>query len=111
LASSGYRKIDTCPLSETVLQVRIDAFIRDVFPVSGTEITGFIIDAKFVPDRCSPDKIAEAAGEEFILAVFRPPERQIVLSTSAVEISETPAKKDLWLSPAAASASGWREPA
>jgi two-component system phosphate regulon sensor histidine kinase PhoR len=63
------------------------------------KIAGFLIDAKSFLTEVLQPKIEQAAGEEFLLAVFDRRNQHILLSTSPVNITELRELKDLWLFP------------
>jgi two-component system phosphate regulon sensor histidine kinase PhoR len=63
------------------------------------KIAGFVIDANSFVTEVLQAKIAQAAGEEFLLAVFDRRNQHMVFSTSPVEITELREVKDLWLFP------------
>ena len=109
-ASSGYRKIEPVIIGDSASGQELMLLFVTASRYPERKLAGFIIDAKSFLTDVLRTKIAEAAGEEFILAVFDRRNGQIVLSTSAVEITELRQKKTSGSSPAAASASGWREP-
>ncbi len=98
-ASSGYRKIEPVIIGDSVSgQGLLLMFVTSSrFPEQ--KIAGFLIDAKSFLTDVLQAKIEQAAGEEFLLAVFDRRNRQIVLSTSPVEITELREIKDLWLFP------------
>ena len=98
-ASSGYRKIEPVIIGDSASGQELMLLFVTASRYPERKLAGFIIDAKSFLTDVLRTKIAEAAGEEFILAVFDRRNGQIVLSTSAVEITELRQKKDLWLFP------------
>ncbi|MGD1045739.1 MAG: ATP-binding protein [Bacteroidota bacterium] len=98
-ASSGYRKIEPVIIGDSVSgQGLLLMFVTSSrFPEQ--RIAGFLIDAKSFLTEVLQAKIEQAAGEEFLLAVFDRRNQHIVLSTSPVEITELREVKDIWLFP------------
>ena len=98
-ASTGYRKIEPVIIGDSASGQELMLLFVTPSRFPARKIAGFIIDAKSFLTEVLRTKIAEAAGEEFILAVFDRRNQQIVLSTAPVEIMELRQKKDLWLFP------------
>jgi two-component system, OmpR family, phosphate regulon sensor histidine kinase PhoR len=98
-ASAGYRKIEPVIIGDSVSgQGLLLLFVTSSrFPEQ--KIAGFLIDEKSFVTEVLQAKLAQAAGEEFLLAVFDRRNQHIVLSTSPVEITELREVKDLWLFP------------
>jgi len=98
-ASTGYRKIEPVIMEDSISgQALLLMFVTSSrFPEQ--KIAGFLIDAKSFLTDVLQTKIEQAAGEEFLLAVFDRRTRNIVLSTSPVEIAQLREMKDLWLFP------------
>jgi two-component system phosphate regulon sensor histidine kinase PhoR len=98
-ASSGYRKIEPVIIGDSVSgQGLLLMFVTSSrFPEQ--KIAGFLIDAKSFLTEVLQPKIEQAAGEEFLLAVFDRRNQHILLSTSPVNIAELREAKDLWLFP------------
>jgi two-component system phosphate regulon sensor histidine kinase PhoR len=98
-ASSGYRKIEPIIIGDSVSgQGLLLMFVTSSrFPEQ--KIAGFLIDAKSFLTEVLQAKLAQTAGEEFLLAVFDRRNQHIVLSTSPVEITELREVKDFWLFP------------
>ncbi len=95
----GYRKIEPVIIGDSIAgQGLVLLFVTSSrFPEQ--KIGGFVIDARSFIMQVLRAKIEQAAGEEFLLGVFDRQSRNMVLSTSRVEINELREKKDLWLFP------------
>jgi two-component system phosphate regulon sensor histidine kinase PhoR len=98
-ASSGYRKIEPVIIGDSASGRGLMLLFVTSSRFPEQKIAGFVIDAKSFLTDVLRAKIAQAAGEEFILAVFDHRNQQIVLSTSPVEIKNLREEKDLWLFP------------
>jgi two-component system, OmpR family, phosphate regulon sensor histidine kinase PhoR len=98
-ASAGYRKIEPIIIGDSISGQSLLLTFITVSKNPGQKIAGFMIDAKSFVTGVLESKLNQAAGDEFQLAVFDRRNRQIVLSTSPVEISELRQEKELWLLP------------
>jgi two-component system phosphate regulon sensor histidine kinase PhoR len=98
-ASSGYRKIEPVIIGDSVSGQGLMLMFVTSSRFPEQRIAGFLIDAKSFLTEVVQAKIAQAAGEEFLLAVFDRRDQHIILSTSPVEITELREVKDLWLFP------------
>jgi two-component system, OmpR family, phosphate regulon sensor histidine kinase PhoR len=98
-ASAGYRKIEPIVIGDGDSgRSLLLAFVTSSTN-SRQRIAGFVLDAKLFVTGVLQPKLNQAAGDEFQLAVFDQRNRQIVLSTSAVEITDLRHEKELWLLP------------
>jgi two-component system phosphate regulon sensor histidine kinase PhoR len=98
-ASSGYRKIEPVIIGDSVSGQGLMLMFVTSSRFPEQKIAGFVIDANSFVTEVLQAKIAQAAGEEFLLAVFERRNQHIILSTSSVEITELREVKDLWLFP------------
>ena len=98
-ASSGYRKIEPVIIGDSVSGQGLMLMFVTSSRFPDQKIAGFLIDAQSFLSEVLRPKIEQAAGEEFLLAVFDRRNQQILLSTSPVNITELRELKDLWLFP------------
>jgi two-component system, OmpR family, phosphate regulon sensor histidine kinase PhoR len=98
-ASSGYRKIEPVIIGDSVSGQGLMLMFVTSSRFPEQKIAGFVIDANSFVTEVLQAKIAQAAGEEFLLAVFDRRNQHMVFSTSPVEITELREVKDLWLFP------------
>jgi two-component system phosphate regulon sensor histidine kinase PhoR len=98
-ASSGYRKIEPVIIGDSVSGQGLMLMFVTSSRFPEQKIAGFLIDAKSFLTEVLQPKIEQAAGEEFLLAVFDRRNQHILLSTSPVNITELRELKDLWLFP------------
>jgi two-component system, OmpR family, phosphate regulon sensor histidine kinase PhoR len=98
-ASSGYRKIEPVIIGDSVSGQGLMLMFVTSSRFPEQKIAGFLIDAKSFLIEVLQPKIEQAAGEEFLLAVFDRRNQHILLSTSPINITELREVKDLWLFP------------
>jgi len=98
-ASSGYRKIEPVIIGDSVSGQGLMLMFVTSSRFPEQKIAGFLIDAKSFLTEVLQPKIEQAAGEEFLLAVYERRNQHILLSTSPVSITELREFKDLWLFP------------
>jgi two-component system phosphate regulon sensor histidine kinase PhoR len=98
-SSAGYRKIEPVIVEDNASRkVLILMFVTSSgFPEK--KIAGFLIDDKYFLTDVLQTKLTQTAGEEFLLAVFDRQSKQIVLSTSPIELTELREVRDFWLLP------------
>jgi two-component system, OmpR family, phosphate regulon sensor histidine kinase PhoR len=98
-ASAGYRKIEPVVIGDSVSGQGLMLMFVTSSRFPEKKIAGFLIDVKSFLTEVLKAKLEQAAGEEFLLAVFNRRNHNIVFSTTAVEITELREVKDLWLFP------------
>jgi two-component system, OmpR family, phosphate regulon sensor histidine kinase PhoR len=98
-SSSGYRKIEPVILGDSASDQALLLMFVTSSQSPNERIAGFLIDGKSFLTEVLRLKLEQAAGEEFLLAVFDRRSRHIALSTSPVAITELREVKDLWLFP------------
>jgi two-component system phosphate regulon sensor histidine kinase PhoR len=98
-AYSGYRKIEPVIVGDSTSSQGLLLMFVSSSPLPQQRIAGFLIDVRSFLREVLQTKIAQAAGEEFLLAVFDRRDQDIVLATSRVKIADLREVKDLWLFP------------
>ncbi len=96
---SGYRKIESIMLPAFDEQDSENLALIFVSDLSRADIAGLVLNSdSFVQQVLSP-KLQEAAGQEFILAVFQENRSQPIFSTAPIQVQESKQQKNLWLFP------------
>jgi two-component system, OmpR family, phosphate regulon sensor histidine kinase PhoR len=98
-SSAGYRKIEPVIIGDSVSGQGLMLMFVTSSRFPEKKIAGFLIDAKSFLIEVLQSKIEQAAGEEFLLAVFDRRNQHILLSTSPINVTELREVKDLWLFP------------
>jgi two-component system phosphate regulon sensor histidine kinase PhoR len=98
-SSSGYRKIEPVIIGDSVSGQGLMLMFVTSSRSPEKKIAGFLIDAKSFITDVLQSKLQQAAGEEFLIAVFDRRNQHIVFSTSPIKITELREVKDLWLFP------------
>jgi two-component system, OmpR family, phosphate regulon sensor histidine kinase PhoR len=98
-SSAGYRKIEPLIIGDSVSGQGLMLLFVTSSRFPEQRIAGFLIDAKLFLTEVLQVKIEQAAGEEFMLAVFERLNQHIALSTSPVNVTDLRETKDLWLFP------------
>jgi two-component system, OmpR family, phosphate regulon sensor histidine kinase PhoR len=96
---SGYRKIEPVAVGDSVSGGGhvglVFALGSDARPLLGC----LVVDQPAFVNAVLARRLQDAAGNDFILAVFRGEQREPVFSTSAVPKAQIPLRKGLWLLP------------
>jgi two-component system, OmpR family, phosphate regulon sensor histidine kinase PhoR len=98
-ASAGYRKIEPIVIGDSSTGRSLMLAFVTLSRQQTRRIAGFVLDAKAFVTGVLESKLIQAAGDEFQLAVIDRRNRQIVVATSPLEISELKQEKELWLFP------------
>ncbi|HLP14868.1 MAG TPA: ATP-binding protein [Bacteroidota bacterium] len=98
-SSSGYRKIEPIIIGDSGSAQSLLLVFVTASPSPNRRLSGFVIDARSFLNEVLKPKLQQAAGEEFLLAVFDRHNKHIVLSTTSVGITDLREVKDLWLLP------------
>ena len=88
---SGYLKLEPVSLSPDLSAV--------LFLLDNNSLCGIIFNSAEFINKQLDSKMESIAGNEFILAVYRPSENNIVLSTDRVKLEDIRQTKALWLLP------------
>jgi two-component system, OmpR family, phosphate regulon sensor histidine kinase PhoR len=98
-SSAGYRKIEPVIIGDSMTGQGLMFIFVTSSQSSEKKIGGFLIEVQSFLTEVLRVKLEQAAGEEFILAVFNRRDQHIVYSTSSVQVTELREFKDLWLFP------------
>ncbi|MEK9136907.1 MAG: ATP-binding protein, partial [Bacteroidota bacterium] len=99
LQSAGYRKLTPLSVSDSAHSSSLALTFATGGDQRGRKIVGLVVDAERFILEVLAQKLDEAAGDEFLLAVTRKDSDQLVYATGSIQSSEARQTKELWLFP------------
>jgi two-component system phosphate regulon sensor histidine kinase PhoR len=96
---SGYRKIESIMVPAFDEQDSENLALIFVSELSRADIAGLVLNGDLFVQQVLSPKLQEAAGQEFILAVFQENRSQPIFSTTPIQLHEIKQQKNLWLFP------------
>jgi two-component system, OmpR family, phosphate regulon sensor histidine kinase PhoR len=96
---SGYRKLEPVLVGDSASGRRLMLMFATASRAPQRKIVGFLINERYFLTDVLQAKLMQTSGDEFLLAVFDRRNKQIILTTSPVDVADLREVKDFWLLP------------